>query len=911
MATWTFTDVTAAADLSAAIDVDSLVVTQRAYAEVTTLKATIRNESGSIADPIDHEVLLDDAGSKVFAGIVRVRRKTDTGVSGQLKFEIECQDFTTLLGDDVVPFGSGVRTTTESDKARITWLFSTFGTRGIAIGASVVQLRATMPSAQDFGGKNLHECLTMIAAVTGGSFYVDFDKVLHYFNSETNAASFGLSDNPNGSTTFGYEDFAEASDTNDFVNEVHVRYATGSTIRYLGGSPPAAGTKRAAVIDDTSIPDLATAQARGDSLLATYGVTKKPSKLRTYKAGLRAGQYVQVTHAGWGISAVSYRIAGLTASPDTKDRIAFDVDFGSGPVELGSLISGALGNIASTNAVAQGLAGQITAIADLSVGGANLIPNSSFEDGSSWIVGAQWAIGFAPSGGQLPFAGADTARAALSAQTAGDLVTPKINVDRNDEYVVSWWRFVRSRSSGTFRVFVKEYNAANTLLATTNVDVTAADTAWTRGVLRFAPAAALNPTKIAWQTTTAKVEIGFNSAGAAATLTVDVDGVQLERGEALTAYAPSPGEILAGTIGTTQIADDAITTPKLVAFAVTAAKIAAGTITANEIAAGTITTNLLAAGAISLYDENGATILTPAGFAGSWFDFVTLGLYNARFSMGTTNVALSGRTADCPYWAFSPSSGTIKLQSVGSKRCAEFRWTGLSTQGIQSDKVPIAPKAIVELGWVHEFVWVAGALTIQPYIYWFKEDGSASATPQTAMAGETVGISTAMAMGPPDAAIAPADAAFAAVGFGVTEGTTHSASNIVRIFSVSLVTKPSSIAPQQRYSDAAVTYHNMGVAGTKNNVDPGGLGTDTVSLIQLDASGACTITGFMPPRYGKRLIQVMNMSAFSYTLKDDSTLSNTSRRIWTPGSVDFVCRPYGGWFMYYDDVTSRWKIVAA
>lgn len=54
-----------------------------------------------------------------------------------------------------------------------------------------------------------------------------------------------------------------------------------------------------------------------------------------------------------------------------------------------------------------------------------------------------------------------------------------------------------------------------------------------------------------------------------------------------------------GTIGNTQIADNAISTPKLSANAVTTAKIAAGAVTANEVAANAVTADKILAGAVS------------------------------------------------------------------------------------------------------------------------------------------------------------------------------------------------------------------------------------------------------------------------------------------------------------------------
>lgn len=59
-----------------------------------------------------------------------------------------------------------------------------------------------------------------------------------------------------------------------------------------------------------------------------------------------------------------------------------------------------------------------------------------------------------------------------------------------------------------------------------------------------------------------------------------------------------PTTNLSGTIGTTKIADDAITTAKIAANAITATEIAADTITSNEIAANAITSNELAANSV-------------------------------------------------------------------------------------------------------------------------------------------------------------------------------------------------------------------------------------------------------------------------------------------------------------------------
>lgn len=98
-----------------------------------------------------------------------------------------------------------------------------------------------------------------------------------------------------------------------------------------------------------------------------------------------------------------------------------------------------------------------------------------------------------------------------------------------------------------------------------------------------------------------------------------VTNIQVEEGNVLSAYAPRVGEILAGTINSTEIAANAViagkvaagainadalqtnsvTAIKIAANAITAAKIDANAVTADKINANAVTTAKIAAGAVS------------------------------------------------------------------------------------------------------------------------------------------------------------------------------------------------------------------------------------------------------------------------------------------------------------------------
>ena len=256
----------------------------------------------------------------------------------------------------------------------------------------------------------------------------------------------------------------------------------------------------------------------------------------------------------------------------------------------------------------------------------------------------------------MAFRGTKVSRAVPVGASTGELVTAGyIAIARSDFYWVSAWSFLRARTAGTYKMVIREYDAANALLATTTLPISAVQTEWTRLTQMFGPNTQYSPTGVVWNASTTKIKVAFFADGSPSG-TWDVDGIQVERGKLITAYAPTPQELMDTQVGTTQIADDAVTTPKLIANAVTAAKIAALTITANEIAAGAITTSKLAAGAITLFDEYGQTSLTPSGFSGAWQGFISEGLYNSSFRLGVAGTLHDGRTSDLPFWTVSRSS---------------------------------------------------------------------------------------------------------------------------------------------------------------------------------------------------------------------------------------------------------------
>lgn len=604
-----------------------LSIENRAYEGSGTCTLPVRISDGSWTPAAENTVRVTRNGVEMFEGIVRTVEQTDPGWStGTKLYTLNCQDYTTLLDDDVID--TAFRSVSESDAARVTWLINTFGTRGVTAGAEVQTVLASMPAGddgrpeQDFSGKSLREAMDQVAKISGASFYVDYDKKAHWFATESNSAPFGLSDTPNGTTTFGYTDLQIDDDSIDLIHELLVVGGPNMEVKQWVSltTPPSPPNRRRGVLRDTSITSTAQATAAGQAYLASVATPKRSGTLTTTHDGLRAGQIVQITHQGQGLSGASFRINSVVAKPN--GAVAnYEVSFGEDRPDLAAMVGGTSRRVEEVaSSVGTVVQKQVTS---LQSGGANLVKNSDFESGTgnSWTVGSLWVVGVQETG----VSGTRIARADVLGTDAGSLtMLNRVPVDRLQDYWLSWWSYITGRTAGSADVVLTEYDGGGTLLATTTIGtVTANETAWTRHAIHYGPNDQVG--RVAFQPTTASINIAFKTSGSA-TLVYRVDAVQIEQGVLMTSYAPAPYELMDGqivgpeiadsAIGETQISDDAITTPKLSAGAVDTNKLAANAVVAGKIAAGAVTAAHISAEGLSA-DQITSGTLTLGGLPGN------------------------------------------------------------------------------------------------------------------------------------------------------------------------------------------------------------------------------------------------------------------------------------------------------
>lgn len=215
-------------------------------------------------------------------------------------------------------------------------------------------------------------------------------------------------------------------------------------------------------------------------------------------------------------------------------------------------------------------------------------------------------------------------------------------------------------------------------------------------------------------------------------------------------------------------------------------------------------------GALTLRDEFGETVMFASGFDGSWFDFIRLGIYNARFlgGLASGDIAL-GRTTDLPYWTASRVTGLPTAAKIADGGL-EIRFAATGNQyRIVSDFVPVMEKTPYVLPIVLSAVHGSGTMTVETVVSFYDGAGSGLAGLTVDSIDFTVGSSAEIYK---DGGItSPADARFAKVQVTVTESGTHSGSNRINIHSIGLI-------PATLDSTHGVDY-TIGVLNVLVNID--------------------------------------------------------------------------------------------
>jgi hypothetical protein len=133
-------------------------------------------------------VVITEGATKRFAGFIDSVKESKVQGSPALEYEVGCVDYCSYCDRHLVFAAYESMAAGDIVKDLIsTWM------AGEGITDTYVQTGPTLVKAV-FDGVYVAEALNQLCTQTGCSWYVDFDKVLHFFERSTNAAPFNITD---------------------------------------------------------------------------------------------------------------------------------------------------------------------------------------------------------------------------------------------------------------------------------------------------------------------------------------------------------------------------------------------------------------------------------------------------------------------------------------------------------------------------------------------------------------------------------------------------------------------------------------------------------------------------------------------------------------------------------------------
>ncbi len=158
--------------------------------ELDTMTLTLQ-EADAI-NPVEwQEIIVEDGGTKIFGGYVIDVEKKKGNNAADNDYKLGCSDYAILLDKIIIK----AEYLNKTDKEIIADVFTGAAELSTFDGATYVEEISTLPKVR-FNRMTAREVLDWICEHSGGHWYMDYEKALHYFKSEEFSAAFDVSENP-------------------------------------------------------------------------------------------------------------------------------------------------------------------------------------------------------------------------------------------------------------------------------------------------------------------------------------------------------------------------------------------------------------------------------------------------------------------------------------------------------------------------------------------------------------------------------------------------------------------------------------------------------------------------------------------------------------------------------------------
>ena len=192
----------------------SITITDEANDKASSLRCSFFDKTGSGDPELDDEIIVTKDGEKLFAGKI-IEAEYERLGPGEVILYLSATDYTRELDRNlIVEAYEGL-----TDKQIIEDIIARY-CQGTGITATNVIEGVTINKIA-FNYVQPSQAFRKICELTGRSWYLDYDKDVHYFPLDTNVAPFDID-----STTVGYSGLKIKKDNSDVRNRVYVRGST-------------------------------------------------------------------------------------------------------------------------------------------------------------------------------------------------------------------------------------------------------------------------------------------------------------------------------------------------------------------------------------------------------------------------------------------------------------------------------------------------------------------------------------------------------------------------------------------------------------------------------------------------------------------------------------------------------------
>lgn len=298
---WQFHNVTRGHDFWPTLD--SIGITEGHIQDIAVMSGTVVDGSGTIEFDVEDEVWCKIGGEFAFGGHIKTCVMSLRSEVGPRAWELSAQDYTAKLDDSVIdhPKTRG----SESLADRVDWIL-TFLSYPITSGS--LDLPSVDVDKADYDGMTVREALDQVADDQRLFYYVDFEKALHMFRTETLSAPFDLDDTtPDFAERFPYSQWSHSRDSVELANAAYVQGEKRQT--WVTDSPSIASYGRQErSVSDGELVTLTQRENAGARANAELAQPQIDGSLLCHEPGLRAGMRFLLTEGEFGFDEEAFLV---------------------------------------------------------------------------------------------------------------------------------------------------------------------------------------------------------------------------------------------------------------------------------------------------------------------------------------------------------------------------------------------------------------------------------------------------------------------------------------------------------------------------------------------------------------------------------------------------------------------------